>query len=284
MFHNPPTTISSDRLPFRSSLYSVSRVKYDSHGYHLEDGFVDRGSSGIVAKVAHENDSNSFFARKQIPKWRINEGDLRNEVRLIRDAEHLHVIKIVEDYEDDENFYIVMAPFATGTLSKELQRMSNGSQTLEDFGEKRLQLFRFIRCLAATIRELHSRGIRHRDIKPDNILIEDQTVIVTDFGTSFESREVTQVGLTKHGEQKSMNRQKHLTNRKAAFRKRLRTGQVDWEIYSCWVAFSMKFLKRCLYKRISLTLMIITQPMSSTRHSSITSARLKRIVFWFLGD
>jgi serine/threonine protein kinase len=166
----------------------------------LEGGLVDRGSFGIVAKVTHENNSNSFFARKQIPKWRINERDLRNEVQLIRAAKHQHVIKIVEDYEDDENFYIVMAPFATCTLSRELKRMtSNRSQCLkwEEFGEKRVHLSRFMRCLAATVRDLHSRGIRHRDIKPDNILIENQAVIVTDFGTSFESRDVTRAGLTK---------------------------------------------------------------------------------------
>jgi serine/threonine protein kinase len=180
-------------------MISLLGLKPDSQGYFL-GAYLDRGGYGIVTSVIHRDKPNLLFARKQIPKAVIDYQDLKNEVQLIHQARHRHVIRIVEEYQDDTNFYIVMEPVATGNLHQYLQEMTrNGSQTLgwKPFGDRRLQLFRFIRCLATTVKEVHSRGIRHRDIKPQNILTQDQVVILTDFGTSFASEEATKAVFTR---------------------------------------------------------------------------------------
>ncbi len=64
------------------------------------------------------------------------------------------------------------------------------------FGSQRLQLYRWIHCLAVTLEELHNRNIRHRDIKPQNILISGSNILLTDFGISFSIDGVTKVDLT----------------------------------------------------------------------------------------
>lgn len=174
-------------------------IRYDSQGYCLNK-ILDRGGSGIVASVMHQSRPGLLFAQKQISKSCVNEQVFLNEVRLINEARHRHVISIFDQYQDDKNYYIVMEPVANSNLKQFLQILNsirNQSSNFEEFGNMRFQLFKFLPCLAATLKELHDRRIRHRDIKLENILIHDQSIILTDFGTSFITQEATRVGLTR---------------------------------------------------------------------------------------
>lgn len=94
-----------------------------------------------MASVFHHNRPNTLLARKQISKKVVDQQALKKEVELIREASHLHVIRIIEDYEDEKNFYIVMEPVAKGDLHDHLQESCEGTTSL---GEKRLQSFQFM--------------------------------------------------------------------------------------------------------------------------------------------
>ena len=55
---------------------------------------------------------------------------------------------------------------------------------LDPFSEKnRSHLRCFLGCLASAVKYLHEHKCRHKDIKPGNILIKDDKVLITDFGT-----------------------------------------------------------------------------------------------------
>lgn len=41
--------------------------------------------------------------------------------------------------------------------------------------------------MAEAVRHIHSLGIRHRDITPENTLIHGENILLADFGTSFHS-------------------------------------------------------------------------------------------------
>jgi serine/threonine protein kinase len=93
-----------------------------------------------------------------------------------------------------------MLPAADRTLKQYLDEM-NGIQVRDresrvEFGNGRLQLLKWIYCLAVTLKELHDRNIRHRDIKSQNILINGSNILLTDFGISFSVDGLTTAALT----------------------------------------------------------------------------------------
>jgi serine/threonine protein kinase len=47
-----------------------------------------------------------------------------------------------------------------------------------------MALRRFFGCLCSGVLYLHENKVRHKDIKPANILVKESTVLLTDFGTS----------------------------------------------------------------------------------------------------
>lgn len=94
--------------------------------------------------------------------------------RLLIGVEHPNIVKILEAGECDNNKYIFVAmELVTGyCLSKVLEDQSI---------DKALQI---IEDIAKATEFLESKGIVHRDIKPDNIMItsEDGRVVLLDFG------------------------------------------------------------------------------------------------------
>jgi serine/threonine-protein kinase len=97
------------------------------------------------------------------------------EIRLIAKLNHPHVLALFDSGEADGMLYYVM-PFIDGvSLAQRLR------------AEKQLPIdeaVRIAREVAAALGHAHSRGLVHRDIKPDNILLLDGHAIVADFGIS----------------------------------------------------------------------------------------------------
>lgn len=87
-----------------------------------------------------------------------------------------------------------MEPVAEGDLQDYMQESCEGTTSL---GERRLQSLQYTRCLSKTLSELHGRGIRHCDIKPQNILVHEAHILLTDFGTAFATKEETMKGYTR---------------------------------------------------------------------------------------
>jgi serine/threonine protein kinase len=131
-------------LPIPLNKLKLELPGSDPQGYYVHER-LGHGTFGVVDSVGHGMRPGPLFARKQIPKENVTNGaDLLNEVRLTNLAKHPHVIRIVEQYQDDKFFYIIMEPVATSNLQQHLRKTtSNGLQNLsrQAFGETRLHLF-----------------------------------------------------------------------------------------------------------------------------------------------
>ena len=92
------------------------------------------------------------------------------EARNIASLEHKHIVPIIDVFEENGTAYYVMKYFSGGSLSF-------NSAIPEDVA------LRYINQLASALRFIHQKRMMHLDIKPSNILLDDEdNVVLIDFG------------------------------------------------------------------------------------------------------
>lgn len=143
-------------------------------------GYVDRVLSNITYRE---------YARKQIPKGRTfkkNRDVLLNferELGNLKKLSHIHIVEFVGSYTDPKFVGILMTPVADYNLKDFLVRdaLSAGDRSF---------LRTFFGCLAQAVCYLHEQRVRHKDIKPENVLVKNERVYLTDFGISLDWSEL----------------------------------------------------------------------------------------------
>jgi serine/threonine protein kinase len=112
----------------------------------------------------------------------------RREARAVAQLNHPHVVGVIDAGEDDDAQYIVFEHIQGETLKDRIRRL--GKLPISEAVAYAIEI---ARALGAA----HERGIVHRDVKPQNVLLDEEgTAKVTDFGIA---RTLDQAGLTQDG-------------------------------------------------------------------------------------
>jgi len=139
--------------------------------YTIGDKMGNPGSYGLVKSAIHKI-TKKKFAVKIIKKWifksrkltKLFFKDLRREIRLMNEVQdHPSIIEIERVFESIDKLYIIMSACEGGELFM-------GIEEDEGFSEKKASKI-FGEMLSA-IYYLHSRGIAHCDLKPENFLFK----------------------------------------------------------------------------------------------------------------
>lgn len=160
-------------------------IVYDQNQteYEVKD-FIGNGSFGDVYKIIKKNDSEIFaiktihasFPSHNVLKSFVNEG------KLALGISHENVIKYFYFHDgsthDSLPPYIIMEFAEQGNLQEKLNGMS-ASKIYFDNDELNSIYRQLINGMDAV-----NKKLIHRDIKPDNILISNDTYKITDFGLS----------------------------------------------------------------------------------------------------
>ncbi|HSA54819.1 MAG TPA: serine/threonine-protein kinase [Gemmatimonadaceae bacterium] len=112
------------------------------------------------------------------------------EARIVADVEHPHIVPLYSAESRDGLLYLVMRLLSGRTLADRIAREG----ALEP-----AEAARIAHEVAEALALAHERGVIHRDIKPDNILLDAAgNATVTDFGVSLVTRraEATVQGTT----------------------------------------------------------------------------------------
>src|SRR5688500_3170934 len=97
------------------------------------------------------------------------------EIQVAASLQHPHIVPLLTAGAAGELLYYVM-PYIDGeSLAARLTR--EGALPVHD-------AVRVLRDVAEALAYAHARGLVHRDIKPDNVLLSDRHALVTDFGVA----------------------------------------------------------------------------------------------------
>jgi len=144
---------------------------------------IGEGAFGFV-RVAQQRLSRELIAVKTFEKVRLRDSSsrrrLENEIRVLQRIRHPYIVRLYEVFESPKRIHLCMEHVSHGTLHRHL--------TLH----KRLpenEVRRLVRQLVGALAYLHQRAIAHRDIKLENVLLDEKCdVRLIDFGFAILSR------------------------------------------------------------------------------------------------
>ncbi|KAI8792121.1 Serine/threonine-protein kinase lats1 [Biomphalaria glabrata] len=159
-----------------SNYIRLKRAKMDSSMFEKIQT-LGVGAFGEVALV-RKKDVGSLYAMKTLKKSNVIKRNQVAHVKAERDilaeADNEWVVKLYYSFQDGDNLYFVMDYVPGGDLMGLLIRKEILDENLAQF---------YIAELVLAIESVHRMGFIHRDIKPDNILIDkDGHIKLTDFG------------------------------------------------------------------------------------------------------
>jgi serine/threonine protein kinase len=146
--------------------------------YEIEDT-IGTGVS-VVKKAVNKFSKKEYackFLQKQVKGQNIPRVALDNEIDMLKNLSHTNIVQLYETMEDASTIYLIM-------------ELINGSD-LFDISDilgtlRPASVASLLTPLLNALNYLHSRGIVHHDIKPENIIIDysQNTLKLTDFGSA----------------------------------------------------------------------------------------------------
>jgi len=174
-FHEGKNSAKIQRKPLLKSGFN--------NYYRLEKKLVaDNAVSNpfqVQVRTAVHTSTGERRVVKVLNKETVDMNKIRREVNVMVGLRHENVVRFYDAFEDDKNVYICMEYVKGGELFEQLVKQGR-------YSERRAAAI--IRGIIQGLRHIHSAGVAHCDIKPENIMFAsnqpDAKIKIIDFGMS----------------------------------------------------------------------------------------------------
>lgn len=148
---------------------------------------IASGTSSVVEEVV-EMSSGRHLAMKRLlpdaPDFKENKAQMKREALIHQEMEHPLIVKFDQFSTNRDHTYILMEHFRSTNLKVQIKSESNKIQ---------LKARHIFEGVCAALAHVHQKGYIHRDIKPDNVLVNRAGEIrLCDF--SLSSKQIAGIG------------------------------------------------------------------------------------------
>ena len=131
-------------------------------------------------------ETKKVYALKVIDKSILkNEEEIKNiinEITIMNELDSPNLLKLITNFEDENNIYIILPLCQNGQLYDILHKSKRKV--------KSIYIKKYLYQSIQAINDLHKKNIIHRDIKPENILIDNEdNALLSDYGIATHCKE-----------------------------------------------------------------------------------------------
>jgi serine/threonine protein kinase len=143
---------------------------------------LGRGGFAVVYEVYHTKEKKRYAMKETNFSCVENQTKVLDmtltELEALKMAGcHPFIVKLHSAFREGARCYLVLEELLGGDLRYHLRNF-------HDFREREVAYF--VSCLGSALHHLHERGILHRDVKPENVMLGATGVpYLTDFGTAY---------------------------------------------------------------------------------------------------
>ena len=158
------TSIKEESMISISNRLFINEIKEVPKTKYIIQRTLGVGTFGQVFLVQNKF-TKELFAMKEIPKTSedlLSDTEITDEIEILKNLDHPDIVRITEFYNTDSSYYIINEYCKYGELYEQINKIFSETQIAVMF-----------RQILSGLAYLHSNNIIHRDLKLENILIND---------------------------------------------------------------------------------------------------------------
>jgi tRNA A-37 threonylcarbamoyl transferase component Bud32 len=144
---------------------------------------ISSGAMGAVYKAMDAKEQRQVAIKRLLDTRQAARFEI--EARLLSALHHPRVVEVVDYFQDDTGQYLVMDLVEGVDLGRLLKEAGNPGLPLGDSVE-------YVRQACEALQYVHEQHIVHRDVKPQNLIVGGDGVVLVDFGVAREMGEEDQ--------------------------------------------------------------------------------------------
>src|SRR5688572_22892067 len=138
---------------------------------------ISSGGMGAVYRASDRQNGAAVAVKRLLDRRQAARFEI--EARLLEQLRHPRVVRVVDYLQDESGQYLVMELVEGPDLGRVLmERGSHGLQLAE--------ALEHVRQACEALQYVHEQQIVHRDVKPQNMILSQDGIVMVDFGVARE--------------------------------------------------------------------------------------------------